>query len=1204
MTTLTKKAIKGIKFYKHIVQSMEKFIQKCRPEYKVPGLYVIDSVVRQSRHQFGQEKDVFMPRLCKNIINTFKHLYKCPQEEKQRIIRVLYLWQKNSVFPPEIVQQLLAMGGETSTSQPPTESEEAATTTTTEQSSSDAQIPAQPDAGALTSMLAQLLANPNNPQIQQLTGLLSSSQQAQLQTFVTQVKGQQENEEIKTEVVEIEPEPPSSSSVFQPLQNNSQPPFLQSENEVETKSARTQPSFNRAILDYDYSDDESPKSQPEPKHKPGIDMELLAKLPTVDQLKQLSSLPSDQMANGNRYSDANSSQQFHSIANEAAYAARDIDDRMRKHPVEHEEFGKERSLHESERAHDDRSRSTSQRRRSRERKRSRSRSRDRHRHRRRSRSRDRHRSKRSRSQERHRSHHRHSKERNEEREKELEREINGLPPLREGCISLCSKTVWIGNLASKVSQQEIKTEVENYGPIESINMIPPRGCAYICMDTRQDAAKALQRLKHQKIGGKALKVDWAPGKEVKPEYKEFWSKEHGVNYIPVGKVGENLVSLKSQGFVDLESVPEEKRAQMDETAMNEEQVKKENDLPNHPPVVPISGVTNPAMMPGGGMPVMMRPTFPFPGMNPAMRQFVPPQRMPGFQLPPSMQNPTSAPPAPPSPPKPEESKTPTQDEKLDGAQKAAAVAASIMSSVQQRMPQPVMSVAQRFPTGAPMPMEIRMVPGMHGPSPMMPPHRIGMVPIRMGLPMQIRPGFARVPVPQGMVRFQPALPRMGQMLPRGPVPVMGARMQGPPAPQDEPMLDGSKSDLELEKKDEETPAERPNEGLGPLRPPLGCHPMDDHILMGERPPLMDRMVMGQRPPMGDRMRPLGGRPPLHPMEERPPFGFRRSPPGRFGFERRLPMNGPDGPRFMGRERFMDRGMGDHRRGDMRRRSPERSRERERFDRGMRERRFDDRRGFGDWGRDRGRFGDREDMHGRGRGRGFGDRPRDRDRDQEGDDAPSFGHGDEEGKDESRDHDDDRRRERGRRDDRDHRDRRRDDRDRDRRRDRRRSRDRDRRDDRRDREDNKRRKVEDSDANADSKDCSAVKQEDSAKSNPDHLKHEDHTSEVKLGMDVKVEPTVVKTESTVVKTDSNVATTTEPTEVKVESDATVKIEPFEVKADSDIQAKETHSSIVQGEPPVAAPDNVDSTAIEDSKPLDLETLQATHDTLVEAPAHQI
>ena len=62
MTAITKGAIRAIKYYKHVVQSVEKFIQKCRPEYKIPGLYVIDSIVRQSRHQFGAAKDVFAPR--------------------------------------------------------------------------------------------------------------------------------------------------------------------------------------------------------------------------------------------------------------------------------------------------------------------------------------------------------------------------------------------------------------------------------------------------------------------------------------------------------------------------------------------------------------------------------------------------------------------------------------------------------------------------------------------------------------------------------------------------------------------------------------------------------------------------------------------------------------------------------------------------------------------------------------------------------------------------------------------------------------------------------------------------------------------------------------------------------------------------------------------------------------------------------------
>uniref|UniRef100_A0A3Q2YZU6 CID domain-containing protein n=1 Tax=Hippocampus comes TaxID=109280 RepID=A0A3Q2YZU6_HIPCM len=109
MTQITKSGIKAIKFYKHVVQSVEKFIQKCKPEYKVPGLYVIDSIVRQSRHQFGTEKDVFAPRFSKNIIPTFQHLYRCPSDDKSKIVRVLNLWQKNAVFKSDIIQPLLDM---------------------------------------------------------------------------------------------------------------------------------------------------------------------------------------------------------------------------------------------------------------------------------------------------------------------------------------------------------------------------------------------------------------------------------------------------------------------------------------------------------------------------------------------------------------------------------------------------------------------------------------------------------------------------------------------------------------------------------------------------------------------------------------------------------------------------------------------------------------------------------------------------------------------------------------------------------------------------------------------------------------------------------------------------------------------------------------------------------------------------------------
>ena len=82
MASITRTAMKAIKFYKHVVQSVEKFIQKCKPEYKVPGIYVIDSIVRQSRHQFGPEKDVFAPRFAQNMQSTFSHLFRCAPEDK------------------------------------------------------------------------------------------------------------------------------------------------------------------------------------------------------------------------------------------------------------------------------------------------------------------------------------------------------------------------------------------------------------------------------------------------------------------------------------------------------------------------------------------------------------------------------------------------------------------------------------------------------------------------------------------------------------------------------------------------------------------------------------------------------------------------------------------------------------------------------------------------------------------------------------------------------------------------------------------------------------------------------------------------------------------------------------------------------------------------------------------------------------------
>ena len=77
-----------------------------RAEYKIPGLYVIDSIVRQSRHQFGPDKDVFAPRFAKNIRLTFYHLYKCSEEEKvSRCLILSNFLAKASPTPPHQIAE-------------------------------------------------------------------------------------------------------------------------------------------------------------------------------------------------------------------------------------------------------------------------------------------------------------------------------------------------------------------------------------------------------------------------------------------------------------------------------------------------------------------------------------------------------------------------------------------------------------------------------------------------------------------------------------------------------------------------------------------------------------------------------------------------------------------------------------------------------------------------------------------------------------------------------------------------------------------------------------------------------------------------------------------------------------------------------------------------------------------------------------------
>ncbi|KAG8583341.1 hypothetical protein GDO81_008378 [Engystomops pustulosus] len=154
--------------------------------------------------------------------------------------------------------------------------------------------------------------------------------------------------------------------------------------------------------------------------------------------------------------------------------------------------------------------------------------------------------------------------REREKEREKERQKKGLPPIRSKTLSVCSTTLWVGQVDKKATQQDLTNVFEEFGQIESINMIPPRGCAYVCMVHRQDAFRALQKLSSGscKIGSKIIKIAWALNKGVKTEYKQFWDVDLGVTYIPWEKVKlDDLEDFAEGGMIDQETVNNEWQTQ-------------------------------------------------------------------------------------------------------------------------------------------------------------------------------------------------------------------------------------------------------------------------------------------------------------------------------------------------------------------------------------------------------------------------------------------------------------------------------------------------------------------------------------------------------------------------------------------------------------------------------------------------------------------
>ncbi|TRY92108.1 hypothetical protein DNTS_009354 [Danionella cerebrum] len=540
MTQITKSAIKAIKFYKHVVQSVEKFVQKCKPEYKVPGLYVIDSIVRQSRHQFGQEKDVFAPRFSKNIISTFQNLYRCPVDDKSKIVRVLNLWQKNSVFKSDIIQPLLDMAA----GLPPPSITPVSASSAMPMNSTTPGTPATPatPANIMPSLPDWASQISNTDTVAAVAQILQSPQGQQLQQLVQSLQMQQQK-----------PQPSllqalDAGLVVQLQALTAQLTAAAAANKLNPLEQRVS-SFNKKLLgQFDFRNESERNEDPKkdassqlPVLSESINNSIFHQLAEHLQKQNLQQFQKQLLEHQQKslsmerqetiFAPENSAPSGQSSAPEKEVKMESTDDQQQDMDLDESHDAVEEELFDTgeKKTSSTRSRTRSRSRsRSPKRRRSRSRSGSRKRkHRKRSRSRSRERKRKSSRS--------YSSERRA-REKEKDRQKKGLPLIRSRVLSVCSTTLWVGQVDKKATQQDLTNLFEEFGQVESIN------------------------------------IAWALNKGVKQEYKQFWDADLGVTYIPWEKVKlDDLEGFAEGGMIDQETVNSEWESQKNTEAAKETQ---------------------------------------------------------------------------------------------------------------------------------------------------------------------------------------------------------------------------------------------------------------------------------------------------------------------------------------------------------------------------------------------------------------------------------------------------------------------------------------------------------------------------------------------------------------------------------------------------------------------------------------------------------
>ncbi|KAI9203694.1 uncharacterized protein BJ171DRAFT_509354 [Polychytrium aggregatum] len=120
MQAITRSALKNVKLYKNVVHAVEKFIQRCSPELKLIGVYVVDALARAA--QKIPDGEVFVGRFEEKLENMSNHLQYAPDRDKIKIRRTFGLWKKSQLFNAEMLAniEVAYLGGSDQDSHPST----------------------------------------------------------------------------------------------------------------------------------------------------------------------------------------------------------------------------------------------------------------------------------------------------------------------------------------------------------------------------------------------------------------------------------------------------------------------------------------------------------------------------------------------------------------------------------------------------------------------------------------------------------------------------------------------------------------------------------------------------------------------------------------------------------------------------------------------------------------------------------------------------------------------------------------------------------------------------------------------------------------------------------------------------------------------------------------------------------------------------